>query len=157
MRWLILAAILLFIAAQVSRMRPSKRDQQLQALRQVATRAGLTVRFWTARNSGYRLRQLPESGYQYLLPRRLQGDAEPVWALWLDSDGRITPLGGQPPELAYQWLEAFHGRFHEPWALLESCQAGLGLVWQERGTPEDVTNICEALQLLRQNLDALPG
>lgn len=157
MRWLVLVAILLFIFSQLTRLRPSKRDQQLQGLRKAASRAGLVVRFWTARNSGYRLRQLPESGFVYLLPRLPQRDPEKPWALWLHADGGTQVLVGQPPELASQWLDAFRNRFTDAWALLECNDAGISLLWQERGEPDDVQNIADALQLLRQNLDALPG
>jgi hypothetical protein len=158
MRWLVLVAILLFVFAQITRLRPSRRDQQLQVLRNAATRAGLVVRFWTMRNSGYSHRQLPESGFIYLLPwpsRRIL--TTPSWALWVNANGEMLILDGQPPDLARQWVSSFRERFTDAWALLECNDAGVGLLWQERGEPSDVQNIADALDLLRKNLDALPG
>lgn len=158
MRWLLLVAILLFIAAQISRLRPSKRDQQLQDLRQAATRAGLLVRFWTQRNSGYQHRQLPESGYQYVLPWPSKDEPVARWAVWQSAAGELFPLGGTAiPDLAGRWLETFRQRFPDAWALLECSDSGIGLLWQERGAAEDINNIADSLVALRENLRALPG
>ncbi|MBK8288122.1 MAG: hypothetical protein IPK95_05330 [Cellvibrionales bacterium] len=158
MRWLVLIAILVFVFAQITRMRPSRRDQQLQALRKAASVAGLTVRFWTSRNSGYSHRQLPESGFMYILPWPLKHDhAAPAWALWVNSHGEVLNIAGQPPELAQQYLASFRERFADAWGLLECNNAGVCLLWEERGEPADVQDIADALDLLRKNLDALPG
>ena len=156
-RYVIIIAIVLFVLAQLTRLRPSNRDQQLQALRKAAANAGLAVRFWTARNSGYKQRYLPESGYLYQLP--LMPDERPClpWALWLASSGEMVTLAGQPPELARQWLASFRERFADAWGMLECSGTGMGLLWQERGEPDDVQKIADALTLLRHNLDALPG
>lgn len=158
MRWLVLVAILLFVFAQITRLRPSKRDKQLQELRKTAARAGLVVRFWTLRNSGYTHRQLPESGFIYLMPWPPKHvHTSPPWGLWMNASGDILGLAGQPPDLARQWVSSFRERFTDAWALLECNDAGVGLLWQERGEPSDVQNIADALDLLRKNLDALPG
>ncbi|HSC76756.1 MAG TPA: hypothetical protein VLB90_11030 [Pseudomonadales bacterium] len=158
MRWIILVAIIVFVVSQIIHLRPSKRDQQLQALRKAATRAGFVVRFWTLRNSGYDHRQLPESGFMYLLPRQSRHVANSnAWALWISANGEMLNIGGHPPDLARQCLTAFRERFPDAWALLECSDAGLGLLWQERGEPDDVQNIADALDLLRKNLDALPN
>lgn len=157
MRWLILAAILLFIVAQLTRLRPSQRDKQLEDLRKAAGRAGLSVRFWTLRNSGYSQRQLPESGYLYLLPWPAKYVPSGKWALWINASGETMVLAGQPPDLSRQWLDSFRHRFADAWALLECNDSGIGLVWQERGQSEDVQNIADAMLLLRDNLEALPG
>lgn len=156
-RIVVIAAILLFVFGQLTRLRPSGRDRQLQALRKAATSAGLSVRFWTARNSGYSQRQLPESGYLYQLPCPKELASREIWALWLDSGGGVLTIAGQPPDLARDWLDAFRNRFSDGWALLECTEAGMGLLWQERGEPDDVQKIADALNRLRQNLDALPG
>jgi hypothetical protein len=156
-RWLVLLAILLFVIAQITRLRPSRRDQQLQVLRNTATRAGLVVRFWTLRNSGYSHRQLPESGFIYLLPWPPRHVHPSSWALWVNANGEMLMLDGQVPDLARQWVTSFRERFTDAWALLECNEAGVGLLWQERGEPADVQNIADALDLLRKNLDALPG
>ncbi len=152
-----IAVILLFVFGQLTRLRPSGRDRQLQALRKAATSAGLSVRFWTARNSGYNQRQLPESGYLYQLPCQKGFAHQAIWALWLESGGGVLALAGQPPDLARDWLDAFRLRFPDGWALLECTESGVGLLWQERGEPDDVQKIADALNRLRQNLDALPG
>ncbi len=158
MRWLVLVAILLFIAAQISRLIPSKRDQQLQDLRQAATRAGLLVRFWTKRNSVYQHRQLPESGYQYVLHFPAKDEPVERWAVWQNTAGELFPLGGTPtPELARRWLETFRERFPDSWAMLECSGSGIGLLWQERGSVEDIHTIADSLGTLRENLNALPG
>jgi hypothetical protein len=151
-RWLVLAAILLFIVAQMTRLRPSKRDQQLQALRAAAGRAGLSVRFWASRTSGYKLRQLPESGYIYILPWPLPHSVSVRWALWLDADGSTSTLAGEPPAVARDWLVAFRQRFPDGWALLETGEAGLCVLWQERGDVLDVEHLAQALDLLRKSL-----
>lgn len=158
MRWIILIAIILFVVSQIIHLRPSKRDQQLQALRKAATRAGFVVRFWTLRNSGYDHRQLPESGFMYLLPSKsgYVANSKP-WALWINADGEMRSVAGQPPDLAQQCLTSFRERFTNAWALLECNDAGLGLLWEERGDVSDVQNIADALDLLRKNLDALPN
>jgi hypothetical protein len=157
MRWLVLIAILAFVFSQLTRLRPSKRDQQLQALRKAAANAGLLVRFWTARNSGYTNRQLPDSGFIYQLPWMAHRHAPVNWAIWIAVDGSLSNLAGNPPELAERWLFSFRDRFADAWALLECNDSGLNLLWHERGEPDDVQNIADALDLLRKNLDALPG
>src|SRR6478735_361002 len=158
MRWLVLLAILLFVVAQITRMRPSKRDLQLQGLRKAAARAGLVVRFWTVRNSGYSHRQLPESAFIYLQPWSPEYiHNAPAWTLWMNASGEMLSLVGKPPDLARQYLHSFRERFTDAWALLECNHAGLGLLWQERGEPDDVQNIADALDLLRKNLDVLPN
>ena len=155
MRWIILIAIILFIAAQITRLRPSKRDQQLQSLRKAAAHAGFIVRFWTARNSGYSYRALPESAFIYLLPWQPQtNNTTDVWALWVSANGEMVNIAGQPSDLARQWLVSFRERFPDAWALLECNSTGLGLLWQERGDPGDIQNIADALDLLRKNLNA---
>lgn len=156
-RWLVLFAVFAFVFSQISRLRPSKRDRQLQALRKAATNAGLLVRFWTARKSGYSFRQLPESGFVYQLPWIANRHSPVSWAIWIGADGRISNLAGHPPDLAEQWLFSFRDRFPDAWALLESNDSGINLLWQERGEPDDVQNIADGMSLLRKNLDALPG
>ena len=155
MRWIILIAIILFIAAQITRLRPSKRDQQLQSLRKAASHAGFIVRFWTARNSGYIYRGLPESAFIYLLPWQPEIiHTTDIWALWVNANGEMVNIAGQPPDLARQWLVSFRERFPDAWALLECNSTGLGLLWQERGDANDIQNIADALDLLRKNLNA---
>jgi hypothetical protein len=157
MRWFVLLVILLFIAVQITRMRPSKRDQQLRDLRKVAAHAGLTVHFWTLRNSGYSNRHLPESGFVYCLPAQPNTPPLSKWALWINKNGEMLALAGTPPDLAKQWLVSFREQFPDAWALLDSTNAGISLLWEERGQPEGVQNIADALDLLRKNLDAIPG
>lgn len=157
MRWFVLLVILLFIAVQITRMRPSKRDQQLQGLRKIATHAGLKVNFWTLRNSGYSNRHLPESGFMYCLPAQQNMPPLTKWALWVNANGEILTLAGAPPDLAKQWLVSFREQFPDAWALLDSTPAGIGLLWEERGQPEAVQSIADALDLLRKNLEAIPG
>lgn len=158
MRWILLIAILLFVCGQIVRMRPTKRDQQLQVLRKAAMQVGLTVRFWTRRNSGYNYKSLPESGFIYLLPWPPKHHlVVNHWAVWLSAGGDIVTVTGAVPDLAQQWLLSFRTRFADAWALLEYNQSGIALLWQERGGPDDVKNIADALDLLRKNLDALPG
>lgn len=156
-RWIILVFVSLFIVAQVMRLQPSRRDRQLQALRQAAARAGLAVRFWTLRNSGYSHRQLPESGFMYYFPWPLQEPPLAVWAVWMNPAGEVFDVSGKSPDLARQWLDSFREKYSGAWALLECSATGMGLLWQERGEPEDVHNIAEALDLLRKNIDAIPG
>lgn len=158
MRWIILIAIILFVVSKIIHLRPSKRDQQLQALRKAATRAGFVVRFWTLRNSGYEHRQLPESGFIYLLPRQSRNIPNSnAWALWVSASGEMLNVAGHPPDLARQYLTSFRERFINAWALLECNDAGLGFLWEERGDVSDIQNIADALDLLRKNLDALPN
>ena len=158
MRWIILIGIILFVVAQIARLRPSKRDQQLQNLRKAASHAGFIVRFWTARNSGYSHRNLPESAFIYLLPwqPKVTHTAD-VWAVWINANGEMVNVAGQPPDLAQQWLVSFRERFPDAWALLECNATGMGLLWQERGDANDIQNIADALDLLRKNLNALPN
>ena len=158
MRWILLIGILLFVCAQIVRMRPTKRDQQLEGLRKTATRAGLAVRFWTLRNSGYTFRELPESGFVYLLPWPPKHSHDVRhWAVWLGNRGDVVSLAGAVPDLAKQWLISFGSNFTDAWGLLQCNESGIGLLWQERGSPEDVQKIADALDLLRKNIDALPG
>ena len=158
MRWVILIGIILFVIAQIMRLRPSKRDQQLQSLRKAASHAGFIVRFWTARNSGYSHHNLPESAFIYLLPWQPKvTHTDDVWALWINAKGEMVNLAGQPPDLAQQWLVSFRERFPDAWALLECNATGMGLLWQERGDANDIQNIADALDLLRKNLNALPN
>lgn len=152
LRWLFIAVVAFFILGQVTRLRPSKRDQQLQALRAAAAQAGLSVRFWTSRNSGYQYRQLPASGFLYSLPWLSHGDVPSRWAVWVSETGEMVTLAGSPPELAKGWLASFRQRFPDGWALLECTQPGLGVLWQERGTEEDVKSLAAALDLLRKSL-----
>ena len=131
MRWLVLIAILLFIAGQLTRLRPSSRDKQLQALRQAATRAGLHVAFWTARNSGYTLRQLPASGFMYQLAWPPKSAVPPGWAIWVSAEGEFIALESPVPAEARAALQGFRERFADGWALFECTEQGLRLLWQE--------------------------
>lgn len=152
MKWLILVAVVAFIAAQIVRMRPSARDKQLQVLRQAAARAGLLVRFWTARSSGYTVRGLPDSGFCYTLGWQRGDVSHGRWAVWLSVEGDRRKLSGTPPEIALEWLAAFQRQFPASWALLESTDAGLSVLWQERGTEKDIQGLAEALRLLEKTL-----
>lgn len=152
LRWLFIAVIAFFIVGQLTRLRPSKRDQQLQALRATAAQAGLVVRFWTSRNSGYQHRQLPTSGFLYSLPWLSHGDTPQHWAVWVSEAGDMVTLAGNPPSLAQEWLTSFRQRFPDGWALLECTQTGLGVLWQERGNADDVRSLASALGLLRKSL-----
>lgn len=152
MRWLLLVFIALFVFGQLTRLRPSQRDQQLQTLRAAAAQAGLLVRFWTARNSGYTYRHLPASGFLYSLPWPPKTAAPQHWGLWLSADGETVVLAGDPPSVAHDWLRSFRQRFPDAWVLLECADAGLGVLWQERGTDADVKSLAAALDLLRKSL-----
>jgi hypothetical protein len=152
MLWLVLMIVFLFVFKQISRLRLSKRDRQLQALREAATHAGLLVRFWTLRASGYRLCGLPESGFSYVLRWPPKYTPAEYWGLWLSATGEIQKLAGTPSVLAYEWLESFHLRFAGGWALLDISDAGIALLWQERGTKEDVADLAVALDNLMKTI-----
>lgn len=152
MRWLFVLIIAGFIVGQIARLRPSRRDQQLQLLRAAAAQSGLSVRFWTARNSGYQHRHLPDSGFLYSLPWLSHANSPANWALWVSEHGEITTLSGSPPALARDWLASFRVRFPDGWALLECSQSGLGILWQERGSEADVKSLAAALDLLRKSM-----
>ena len=152
MKWLVLIAIVAFIASQITRLRPSARDAQLQKLRQSATRSGLLVRFWTLRSSGLSLRKLPESGFVYILPWSRGSVVSPRWALYLSEQGECSSLAGSPPGVAHDWLNAFQQQFPAAWALLESTDVGLSVLWQERGTEKDIEDLASAMKLLLKSL-----
>ncbi len=156
-RWIILAFALLFIFSRVTRLQPSHRDKKLQVLRQTATQAGLAVRFWTKRTSGYQARLLPESGFMYYFPWFASERPKSHWAVWLDVEGNTHRVAGEVPDLAQQCLRSFQKNFPESWALLECNAIGMGLLWQEQGEPEDVNNIAQALDVLRKNFDVVSG
>ena len=152
MKFLVLVAIIVFIAAQITRLRPSARDSQLQALRLAAGHAGLLVKFWSARNSGYTHRELPESGFMYILPWVIGYSSFSRWGIWVSSEGHTRVLAGKPPQVAMEWLSAFQHQFPLGWALLESGEAGLSVLWQERGTEKDVKDLAAAMNLLKDSL-----
>lgn len=157
MRWIFLAFAVLFVVAQVVRIQPSRRDKQLLLLRQAATRAGLAVRFWTARSGGYNNRQLPASGFMYYIPWNVKEPAPLSWSVWMQANGEIQNVVGNPPALAHQWLTAFRNTHVDAWALLECNATGLGVLWKEQGEPEGVQQIADALHLLRQNISVVSG
>lgn len=152
MKWLVLIAILAFIASQITRLRPSARDAQLQKLRQSASRSGLLVRFWTLRSSGLSLRKLPESGFVYILPWPHGSPVPSRWALYLSEQGECSAQAGSPPGVAYDWLNAFQQQFPAGWALLESAEGGVSVLWQERGTEKDIEALAAAMRLLLKSL-----
>ena len=154
-RWIVLAFALLFIASRLTRLRPSAHDKKLELLRQTAAQMGLAVRFWTLRTSGYQRRQLPESGYMYYFPWPITDQPQALWAVWLNAEGEVQNIAGNVPALAQQWLVAFRQNFPEHWAMLECSATGSGLLWQERGEPDDVKNIAQALGVLRKNFDVI--
>ncbi len=156
-RWIVLIFALLFIFSRMTRLQPSSRDKKLQLLRQTAAQAGLAVRFWTLRTSGYQRRQLPESGFMYYFPWPITETPKMLWAVWLNADGELQDVAGKVPVLAQQWLTSFRQNFPDSWALLECSATGMGLLWQECGEPQDVTNIAQALDVLRKNLDVIPN
>ncbi len=153
LRWIVLLLIVFFVAGQLAHLRPSRRDKQLQAMRSTAARAGLGVRFWTARSSGYVLRQLPTTAFMYSLPWPNRSQRVQRWALWMQADnGETIVLAGEPPKLAQDWLSAFRQRYPSAWALLECGDNGLGVLWQELGNEQDVQSLAEALDLLQKSL-----
>lgn len=154
---LVVAAILLFVGMQVTRMLPSKRDAQLQRLRDCAKQQGLQVSFWTARVQRYQHHQLPASGFQYLLPEPDENDLKPAWALWINSAGETRKLHGQVPQQAFHFASAYQQRFERGWLLLEQRASGLGFVWEERGTEKDVIDLAASVRNLREQLRALPS
>lgn len=154
---LVILAILLFIVMQLAKLKPSKRDRQLQRLRDSARREGLQVVFWTASSQRYQHRSLPGSGFQYLLPAQDRDAPQLVWALWIDSQGERSVLAGVPPEQAHHFVVAFQRRYSDGWLLLEQRADGLAALWQERGTEQDVVNLAQGLRVLREQLQALPG
>lgn len=154
---LIIAAIILFIGMQVTRMIPSKRDEQLHRLRECAKREGLQVSFWTARTQRYQHHQLPASGFQYLLPEAPDHTPPASWALWANSKGELRKLHGEVPEQAVNFVQAFQRRYANGWILLEQRAGGLGFVWEERGQTQDVIDLAASVRNLREQLGALPG
>ncbi len=152
MKWLILIAVVAFIAAQITRLRPSARDGQLQRLRKKAAEEGLLVRFWSSRNSGYIARGLPETGFSYSLPWPHADTAFTRWAVWLGVEGDKKILAGKPPDVALEWLDAFQKQFPAGWALLESTESGLAVLWQERGNEKNIEDLSAALRLLSKSI-----
>lgn len=152
LRWLLLLVVVAFVVGQLMRLRPSARDAQLLLLRQAARAAGLQVRFWTRSSSGYSQRFLPDSGYSYTLPS-LRGEAVPGrWAAWISEQGELCDVAGNVPSVAKSWLEAFQQRYPGAWALLESNETGLAVLWPERGEQQAIVDFSEALQLLKKSI-----
>ncbi len=154
-RWVILAFAVLFIISRLARLQPSPRDKKLQLMRQAATQAGLAVRFWTKRNSGYQSRLLPESGFMYYFPWPVSDQPKKHWAIWLDVEGNTHGIAGEVPDLAQKCLYSFQQNFPNSWALLECNAVGMGLLWQECGELDDVNKIAQALDVLRKNFDVV--
>lgn len=154
---LIVLAILLFVGMHLSKLLPSKRDGQLQRLRDCAKREGLQVSFWTARVQRYQHYQLPASGFQYLLPQAQDREPPASWALWLNEKGELRKLHGIVPEQAQFFAEAYAKRYPKGWLLLEQRASGLGFVWEERGGEQDVIDLSVSLRNLREQLAALPA
>ena len=152
MRWLILIVIVAFVLGQLMHLKPSARDKELQAMRQLASRKGLQVRFWTLAASGYNRPDIPSSGFMYTLPwpRGFSGFGR--WAAWQSAGAGMLALAGKPPAAAEEWLAAFRGHFPGAWALLESGEAGLSVLWPERGGNQGIEDLAASLQLLQKTL-----
>ena len=154
---LVVLAILLFVGMQVTRMLPSKRDAQLQRLRECAKREGLQVSYWTARSQRYQHFQFPAAGFEYLLPEPDESDSKASWALWANAAGELRKIHGPVPDQAENFVRAYQQRFNAGWILLEQRGSGLGFVWEERGHEQDVIDLAQSVRNLREQLGALPG
>lgn len=152
LRWVLLLGIVAFVISQVMRMRPSARDDQLLQLRQTAREAGLQVRFWTRANSGYTQVYLPETGFSYTLPYPRGAEGVARWGLWVSEAGEFRDVVGTVPPLAKSWLESFRQRYPGAWALLESNEAGLSVLWPERGDSQAMGEFVDAIQLLQKSI-----